>query len=72
MTAPSSITLRLPGPDRYTKDWTVSGRYDVNQFIYLKAEQHFIQGTSISFDNSNNTDLQPTSRLTVLKVGVSF
>jgi hypothetical protein len=60
------------GPDRYTKDWTLSGRYDVNQFIYLKAEQHFIQGTSLSFENVDNTALQPTSRLTVLKVGVSF
>jgi hypothetical protein len=60
------------GADRYTKDWAVSCRYDVNPFVYFKAEQHFIEGTSISFEDSNNTVLQPTSRLTVLKVGVSF
>ena len=60
------------GPDRYTKDWTVSGRYDFNQFIYLKAEEHFIEGTSLSFENSNNTVLQPNSDLTALRIGVSF
>jgi hypothetical protein len=60
------------GPDRYTKDWTVSGRYDINQFIYLKAEEHVIKGTSLSFEDSNNTVLQPTSNLTALRVGVSF
>jgi len=60
------------GPDRYAKDWTVSGRYDVTPFIYLKAEQHFIQGTLLSFENIDNPTLQPTSRLTALKVGVSF
>jgi hypothetical protein len=60
------------GSDRYTKDWTVSGRYDLNQFIYLKAEEHFIEGTSLSFENSNNTVLQPNSDLTALRIGVSF
>jgi len=60
------------GPDRYSKDWTVSGRYDVNQFIYLKAEEHFIEGTSLSFENSNNTVLKPSSKLTALRIGVSF
>jgi hypothetical protein len=60
------------GPDRYTKDWTISSRYDINPFIYLKAEEHFIHGTALSFEDSNNTVLQPTSRLTALRVGVSF
>ncbi|MGD0735664.1 MAG: hypothetical protein ABR976_10975 [Terracidiphilus sp.] len=60
------------GPDRYTKDWTISARYDVNEFIYLKAEQHFIEGTSLSFESVNNPVLLPTSRLTALRVGVSF
>lgn len=60
------------GPDRYSKDWTVSGRYDVNPFIYIKAEQHFIAGTALGFESSNNTALEPTSRLIALKVGVSF
>jgi hypothetical protein len=60
------------GLDRYTKDWTISGRYDVSQFIYLKFEEHFIKGTSLSFESSDNTDLQPTSNLTALRIGVSF
>jgi hypothetical protein len=60
------------GPDRYTKDWTLSGRYDVSQFIYVKFEEHFIKGHSLSFEGVNNTDLQPTSNLTALRIGVSF
>jgi hypothetical protein len=60
------------GPDRYSKDWVVSGRYDFNQFIYLKAEEHFIEGTSLNFENANNTVLQPNSDLTALRIGVSF
>jgi hypothetical protein len=60
------------GPDRYNKDWTVSGRYDINQFIYLKAEEHFIKGTLLSFDDSDNTAVLPNSDLTALRIGVSF
>jgi hypothetical protein len=61
------------GPARYSKDWTVSGRYDFNEFIYLKAEQHFIEGTGADYDaNLNTGTLQPTTKLTILKVGVSF
>jgi hypothetical protein len=60
------------GPDRYTKDWTFSGRYDVNEFVYIKAEQHFIEGTSLGFESANDTVLFPDTRLTALKVGVSF
>ena len=60
------------GPDRYTKDWAISARFDVSGFIYLKAEQHFIAGTSLSFESADNPVLHPTSRLTALRVGVSF
>jgi hypothetical protein len=60
------------GPERYNKDWTISGRYDFGEFLYLKAEEHFIDGTVLSFEDSNNTVLEPTTRLTALKVGVSF
>jgi len=60
------------GPDRYSKDWVISGRYDCNEFLYLKAEQHFIAGTALGFENQDNRVLLPTSRLTVLKIGVSF
>ena len=67
------------GPARYSKDWVVSGRYDFNQFLYAKAEQHFIDGTAIGYDAALNppttalpTGLEPNTRLTILKMGVSF
>jgi hypothetical protein len=69
------------GPARYFKDWVVSARYDFNQFLYAKAEQHFMDGTGqgSGYDLTLNpptaqlpTGLQPTTRLTILKAGVSF
>lgn len=61
------------GPARYQKDWALSGRYDFNQYVYAKAEQHFVDGTSIGFDTALNPHgLKPDSRLTALKIGVSF
>jgi len=61
------------GPARYQKDWAISGRYDFSQFVYAKAEQHFIDGTVVSYDTARNPGgLKPTTRLTILKIGVSF
>jgi len=61
------------GPERYSKDWAISGRYDLNQYLYAKAEEHFIQGTAIGYDNTLNPNgLKPNTKLTVLKIGVSF
>jgi hypothetical protein len=60
------------GPKRYFKDWTVSGRYDFNQYLYAKAEEHFIDGTLYGFDTTLNSILLPTTKLTILKFGVSF
>jgi hypothetical protein len=67
------------GPARYFKDWAISGRYDFNQFLYAKAEQHFIDGTAVGYDMTMNpptaslpTGLQPSTKLTILKIGVSF
>jgi hypothetical protein len=57
----------------FQKDYTVAGRYDFNQFLYAKAEQHFINGTALSYDtNLNLGGLKPNSKLTILKMGVSF
>jgi hypothetical protein len=54
-------------------DWAASGRYDFNQFLYAKAEQHFIAGTELSYDAALNPGgLKPNTKLTILKVGVSF
>ena len=57
---------------RFQKDWTVSARYDFNSFLYAKAEQHFMDGTALGFNASDNPNLQPTTRMTILKLGVSF
>jgi len=60
------------GPKRYQKDLALSCRYDFSQFLYAKVEQHFIEGTGLDYDNNLNPNLQPTTRLTALKLGVSF
>ena len=61
------------GAPRHSLDWAVSGRYDFNQFLYAKAEQHFIAGTEIGYDTALNPHgLQPNAKLTILKLGVSF
>lgn len=57
----------------FQKDYTVAARYDFTQYLYAKAEQHFINGEGVGYDNTLNPDgLKPNSKLTVLKVGVSF
>jgi len=60
------------GPSRYFKEWVFAARYDFNQFLYAKAEQHFIDGTGLGYDTTSNVNLQPNTRLTALKIGVSF
>jgi len=61
------------GPGRFSKDWALSARYDIGQYLYAKAEQHFIDGTAILYDTAQNTGgLQPDTRLSLLKIGVSF
>jgi hypothetical protein len=61
------------GPAKYSKDWTVSGRYDFNEFLYAKVEQHFIKGTAEGYDLTLNPNgLQPNTKLTIFKIGVSF
>ncbi len=59
-------------PARYQKDWTVAARYDFNPFLYAKAEQHWLNGTAQGFAAMDNPNLVPTTRLSLLKLGVSF
>jgi hypothetical protein len=57
----------------FQKDYAIAGRYDLGQFLYAKAEQHFINGEALGYDNATNPNgLKPNTKLTVLKVGVSF
>jgi hypothetical protein len=61
------------GPARYSKDWTFSGRCDFSQYLYAKAEEHIIDGTAVGYDlDLNPNGLKPNTKLTILKVGVSF
>jgi hypothetical protein len=61
------------GPTKYSKDFALSGRYDFNQYIYAKAEQHFINGTAQDYEaDLNPSGLKPNTHLTILKIGVSF
>jgi hypothetical protein len=67
------------GQGRFLKDWAINGHYDFNQFLYAKVEQHFYDGTLVGYDSTMNpptatlpTGLQTNTRLTILKMGVSF
>ena len=61
------------GDARYQKDWAFSGRYDFNQFLYIKGEEHLLDGTARGYGMQLNPNgLKRTSALTILKVGVSF
>jgi hypothetical protein len=67
------ISRTALGPSNYSKDWTISGRYDFNEFLYAKAEEDFIKGTAIGYDITLNPNgLQPNANLTIFKIGVSF
>jgi hypothetical protein len=70
----SSLDRQLPvSSARYQKDWSLTARFDVNAYLYLKAEQHFVDGTELGYSTSDNTGgLKPNSRMTLLKLGVSF
>jgi hypothetical protein len=58
---------------KFQKDWALSARYDFDPFVYLKLEEHLMDGTMIGFSTLNNTGgLVPDTRMTMLKLGVSF
>jgi hypothetical protein len=69
-----SIDIKAPYDQyRYQKDWTLSGRYDLNDFLYLKAEQHFVNGTGINFSALDNIDgLSTKFNMTLVKIGAAF
>jgi hypothetical protein len=68
-----SLDRQLPvSAARYQKDWALSARFDVNPFLYLKAEQHWLDGTELGYSTSDNTALRPNTRMTLFKIGVSF
>ncbi len=42
------------GSGRYQKDWALTTRYDFSPFLYVKAEQHWTDGTVIGYSLSDN------------------
>jgi hypothetical protein len=60
------------GPGRYQKDWAISSRFDFNQYLYAKAEQHFTKGNGLDTASGSSTAPLPTNNVTALKIGVSF
>jgi hypothetical protein len=62
-----------PNYARYSKDWTVNARYDFNSYIYAKFDEHFISGTELDYDTALNPNgIEPTTKLMILKIGVTF
>jgi hypothetical protein len=57
----------------YSKDWTISSRWDFNSFFYAKLEEHFVHGTDLGYyADSNPTGLKPRSNVLAAKIGFSF
>jgi hypothetical protein len=60
-------------PANYSKDWTISGRYDFNQYFYAKLEGHFVHGTAFNYYSVTNPNGYKTnSNLLAAKVGFDF
>ncbi len=60
-------------PANYSKDWTISGRYDFNQYFYAKIEGHFVHGTALDYYVVNNPNgFKVNSNLLVAKFGFTF
>jgi len=60
-------------PANYSKDWTLSSRYDFNQYFYAKVEGHFVHGTALDFYTVNNPGGNKTnSNLLAVKAGFTF
>ena len=58
---------------KYQRDWALAARYDFDPFVYVKLEEHLMDGTLIGYSALDNTGgLAPNTRMTMLKLGVSF
>jgi hypothetical protein len=60
-------------PANYSKDWTISGRYDFNPYFYAKLEEHFVHGTDMGYYSDDNPNgEQSRSNILAAKIGFSF
>ena len=57
----------------YSKDWTISGRYNFNSYFYAKLEGHFLQGTGLGYyANVNPGGLKLNTNMLAARIGFSF
>ncbi len=60
-------------PGDYSKDWTISSRYDFNSHFYAKLEEHFLHGTDIGYySDTNPNGLKSQSKILAARIGVTF
>jgi hypothetical protein len=60
-------------PQFYSNDTVVNARYEINRFIYVKAEGHYIDGDLAAFfPGTNPHGLQKVTRLGIARVGFVF
>lgn len=57
----------------YSKDWTISGRYNMNSYFYAKLEAHFLHGTGLGYYASANPGgLKANTNMLAARIGFSF
>jgi hypothetical protein len=60
-------------PINFSKEWTISGRYDFNTHFYAKLEEHFINGTAVGYYTSTNPNgLKPKTNALAARIGFTF
>jgi hypothetical protein len=65
-------------PGQHDYDKVVTGRFDINRYLYFKVEGHFMNGYGGTdypngfYTQENPNGFQPNTRALVLKTGVSF
>jgi len=57
----------------YSRDWVVSGRYNVNSYFYAKLEGHSLHGTGLGYYTSVNPGgVKPNTSMLAARIGFSF
>jgi hypothetical protein len=60
-------------PEFYANDTVANARYDINRFVYVKLEGHYIDGDLAAFyPGTNPNGLQKVTRLAIARVGFTF
>ena len=72
------ISLSADDDTNHIRDNAIAARVDLNKFWHVKVEGHFIDGNgNISYARgfylrSNPTGFEPTTRMLVIRTGVTF